>query len=228
MLKNSGVKERSWNYEPLEAGQPDLSEIDDTDMASIPSYTNTGNNKYDVTTQAHPSDYLGNVIKKITDESINKIFKSDREPDRHSNNQVPININIYNRDKDEYGYSRNTLNGWYDEQYTSNNMYRIKNQYDNQPRCYNKYNYDNNQDVRHRNSDNQDVSHRNSDNRDVSHRNSDNQDVSHRNSDNRDVSHRNSDNQDVSHRNSDNRYVSHRNEKNTVGGYAPYLQYETL
>lgn len=172
MLKNSGVKERSWNYEPLEAGQPDLSEIDDTDMASIPSYTNTGNNKYDVTTQAHPSDYLGNVIKKITDESINKIFKSDR----HSNNQVPININIYNRDKDEYGYSRNTLNGWYDEQYTSNNMYRIKNQYNNQPR-YDKCN-DNNRDVRHRNSDNQDV--------------------------------------------------SHKNEKNTVGGYAPYLQYETL
>jgi hypothetical protein len=68
---------------PLEAGKPDISvDPNQGNSASIPQYTNQGNNKYDVTEKAHPTDDMGQLVQYIT-----KVAKSKMESDSTRVNQ---------------------------------------------------------------------------------------------------------------------------------------------
>ena len=98
----SGVEGRYWPYTngndsildddsvPLEAGKPDLSsDISNYNNPTLSQYSNNGNNSYDVTTRTHPTDPLGNIIKKLIDSSTQKILQNN---DSNGNNGYGVTV----------------------------------------------------------------------------------------------------------------------------------------
>lgn len=82
---------------PLEAGKPDIStDQNHGNNASIPLYKNQGNNKYDVTEKAHPTDDMGQLVQYITNVAKSKMKNDATEINQNHHNSQKNNVNNQN------------------------------------------------------------------------------------------------------------------------------------
>jgi len=113
----SGINGRSWKntyngvagYNPiqdddspaaLEAGPADLSS--DTNIGnnpSIPQYKNQGNNSYNVTSQAHPTDIIGSAINMLSNVAKGNMVKPNKT--NHNNHPAKHHPNHHEKQKND-------------------------------------------------------------------------------------------------------------------------------
>jgi hypothetical protein len=136
---------------PLEAGKPDIStDKNHGNNASIPLYKNQGNNKYDVTEKAHPTDDMGKLVQYITnvakskmENDVTKINQNNHASQKNKvnnrNTSFQREINMLEKEYQDcqdpvYPYHRTTSS--FPGQYCSKQNIKFETSLNNKDFCY--------------------------------------------------------------------------------------------